>query len=99
MRLGILGGSFDPAHVAHLLAAGDAHEQLDPDYVVFVPAADQPLKRGRLIAAPAQRLAMGQLLVGADARFSVSPVEIERGGLSYTVDTLEALATQSAGAE
>jgi nicotinate-nucleotide adenylyltransferase len=90
VRIGILGGSFDPPHVGHLLAANDAFEALALDQLVFVPAAEQPLKAG-LAAAPARdRLAMVRLLAGRDPRFGVDTIEVDRGGLSYTVDTLRA---------
>ena len=99
MRLGIFGGSFDPPHVGHLLAAVDAFEALSLDTLIFVPAAVQPLKTG-VAAAPAHhRLAMVRLLVEADSRFSVDAVEIERAGLSYTVDTLETFAQRFPSAE
>jgi len=88
MRLAIFGGSFDPPHVGHLLAAGDACDQLSLDRLVFVPAATQPLKAGRVTATPEQRLAMVRLTAAKDARFEASAVEVERGGLSFTVDTL-----------
>ena len=88
MRIAIFGGSFDPPHVGHLLAAGDACEQLSLDRLVFVPAATQPLKTGRVSASAEQRLAMVRLLAANDSRFEVSTVEVERGGLSFTVDTL-----------
>ncbi len=94
MRLGILGGSFDPPHVGHLLAAGDACEALQLDRLVFVPAATQPLKLGLAAATADQRLEMVKLLVRGDARFEVDPIEIERKGLSYTVDTLETYAAK-----
>ena len=90
MRIGIFGGTFDPPHVGHLLAATDAYEALSLDRVLFVPAAGQPLKSA-IVAAPRDRLAMVERLVGDDPRFAVDPIEIERGGLSYTVDTLRAL--------
>ena len=99
MRLGILGGSFDPPHVGHLLAASDACDELRLDQLVWVPAAAQPLKQGALLASPEQRLAMVHLTVDGDPRFSVSPVEIEREGLSYTVDTLTAFAGRYPDAE
>ena len=99
MRLGILGGSFDPPHVGHLLVGGDAHERLQLDQLIFVPASIQPLKEGQAVASGAQRLAMVELLVGHDSRFSVSPIEIERGGLSYTVETLTAFASMCPDAE
>jgi nicotinate-nucleotide adenylyltransferase len=99
VRLGIFGGSFDPPHVGHLLVVADAFETLRLDRLVFVPAAVQPLKAAQAAAAPEQRLAMVRLLVGDDARFSVDPIEIEREGLSYTVDTLAAFAERYPEAE
>lgn len=92
MRLGIFGGSFDPPHVGHLLVVADAFEALSLDRLVFVPAAVQPLKAAQAAAAPQNRITMVRLLVGDDPRFSVDPIEIEREGLSYTVDTLAAFA-------
>lgn len=91
MRIGILGGSFDPPHVGHLLAASDAGDALALDLVLFVPAWEQPLKAGQAAAPATDRLAMVRLLAGDDVRFGVDPIEIERGGLSFTVDTLQAL--------
>jgi nicotinate-nucleotide adenylyltransferase len=99
VRLGILGGSFDPPHVGHLLAAVDAYEALKLDKLVFVPTAVQPLKAGATVAAAHQRLAMVKLLIGADPRFDVDAVEINRAGLSYTVDTLETFAQRFPHAE
>ncbi len=90
MRIGIFGGTFDPPHIGHLLAASDAIESYGLDRVIFIPAAGQPLKSA-IVAAPADRLAMVRLMVGADPRFTVDPIEIERGGLSFTVETLRAL--------
>lgn len=98
MRVGVFGGSFDPPHVGHLLVASDALEALALDRVVFVPAATQPLKAGRARATSAQRLAMVEALVGDDPRFVVDPVEIDRGGLSFTVETLETLRARWPGA-
>ena len=99
MRIGLLGGSFDPPHTGHLLAAGDAFEALSLDRLVFIPAAVQPLKVQQDAAAPEHRLAMVRLLIGDDPRFDVDAMEIDRGGLSYTVDTLSAYAAESASAE
>jgi nicotinate-nucleotide adenylyltransferase len=98
LRLGILGGTFDPPHVGHLLAAVDAFEALLLDKLIVVPAGAQPLKTGAPAVAPASdRLEMVRRAVGDDPRFEVSEVEIERGGLSYTVDTLETLAARWPG--
>jgi nicotinate-nucleotide adenylyltransferase len=99
VKLGLFGGSFDPPHIGHLLVAGDAFEMLGLDRVCFVPACAQPLKVGRAVAAAADRLAMVRLLVGSDPRFTVDPIEIDRAGLSYMVDTLAELAGRSPGAE
>ena len=99
MRLGIFGGSFDPPHVGHLLVVADAFDSLTLDHLVFVPAGTQPLKVGQLAAAADHRLSMVRLLVGDDRRFSVDPIEIDRHGLSYTVDTLAAFAERHPEAE
>ena len=99
MRLGVFGGSFDPPHVGHLLVADDAWNQLALDLLILVPAATQPLKVGRAAATADQRLAMTQLLVEGDGRFDVSTVEVDRAGLSFTVDTLNHFAEAYAGAE
>jgi nicotinate-nucleotide adenylyltransferase len=99
VRLAIFGGSFDPPHVGHLLAASDALEQLSLDRIVLVPAATQPLKAGLAGATATQRLEMARLLVEGDERFEVSSVEVDRGGLSFTVDTLMHFAMQYPSAE
>ena len=100
-RIGLLGGSFDPPHNGHLLAAGDALEALGLDCVMFIPAAIQPLKAEAHDerASADHRLAMTRLLVDGDSRFSVNAMEIDRGGLSYTVETLSALASQLPSSE
>lgn len=87
MRLGILGGTFDPIHVGHLAAAKAAMECARLDRVLFVPSAQPPHRA--LAQAPADdRLAMTRLAVNDEPRFEVSDVEVVRGGRSYTVDTL-----------
>jgi nicotinate-nucleotide adenylyltransferase len=98
VRLGILGGSFDPPHVGHLLAASDAYDLLELDKLLFVPAALQPFKQHEVLASAAQRLRMVELMIAGDSRFAADPVEIDRKGLSFTVDTLEALAARDPGA-
>ena len=87
MRIGIFGGTFDPPHTGHLIAAGDAAEALELDRLWFVPNARQPLK-GSVQAAPSDRLEMVRRLVGTDSRFGVDSLEIDRAGTSFTVDTL-----------
>jgi nicotinate-nucleotide adenylyltransferase len=90
MRIGILGGSFDPPHVGHLLVAQDALDELALDRLLIVPAAQQPLK-GTDQTPAAHRLAMAQACFGGIPRIEVDPIEIERGGLSFMVDTVESL--------
>lgn len=91
MRLGILGGTFDPVHYGHLLMAEMAREQRRLDQVWFVPAAVPPHKQGAQVSSPRQRIDMLELAIAGHAPFFVSSVEIDRGGVSYTVDTLAAL--------
>ena len=92
MRLGIFGGTFDPPHIGHLLAAVDAVERLTLDRLVLVPASVQPLKTNSKVREAKHRLAMTRLLVEGDQRFAVDPLEIERAGLSFSVDTLRTFA-------
>ena len=99
MRIGLLGGSFDPPHNGHLLAAGDAMDALRLDCVMFIPAAVQPLKAGLQVSEPEHRWAMTRCLVEGVPGFDVNAIEIERGGLSYTVDTLSSLASQLQSSE
>ncbi len=90
MRIGLFGGSFDPPHVGHWLAAVDAVERLSLDRIDFVPAGQQPLKPAGHAATPSQRLGMLQAMIADDPRFAVNAVEIDRGGLSFMVDTAAA---------
>jgi nicotinate-nucleotide adenylyltransferase len=87
--MALLGGTFDPPHVGHLLAASDACDHLQLDRLVFVPAAQQPLKQQQASAPAHHRFRMVQLLAEGDARYEVDEIEIERKGLSFSVDTLE----------
>jgi nicotinate-nucleotide adenylyltransferase len=99
MRIGVFGGSFNPIHLGHLIAAECCREQRGLDRVLFVPAATPPHKQGQSLAAPQQRLEMVALAIGGHDSFAVSALEIERGGVSYTVDTLAALAAADPAAE
>src|SRR6476660_4401349 len=89
-RIGVFGGTFDPIHVGHLRSAEEAREQLGLDVIMFIPAADPPHKSRRLTPA-AHRLAMARLATAGNPAFRVSQIEIERGGRSYTIDTVRAL--------
>lgn len=99
MRLGIFGGTFDPPHLGHLLPVIDAADALGLDAVRFIPAAEQPFKVGRASASAAHRLAMTGLLVAGVPGFVADSVEIDRPGLSYTVDTVSQLAVAYPSAE
>ena len=83
-----MGGTFDPPHVGHLLAASDACDHLRLDRLVFVPAAQQPLKQHQESTVAEHRVRMVQLMAEGDSRFEVDEIEIGRQGLSFTVDTL-----------
>lgn len=98
-RIGVFGGTFDPPHVGHLLAAGDAAESLRLDSVLWVPAGQQPLKPAAAAAAAVDRVRMVELTIAGDPRHAIATMEVERGGLSYTVDTLQALAGRDPAAE
>jgi nicotinate-nucleotide adenylyltransferase len=88
MRLGIFGGSFDPVHYGHLLLAECCRDQCGLDEVWFVPAAVPPHKQQATLTAANHRLEMLRLATGGDTAFAVCTLELDRGGLSYTVDTL-----------
>lgn len=90
MSLGILGGTFNPIHLAHLRLGEELREALGLERVFFVPAAQPPLKR-RGVAPARDRLAMVELAVAQNPAFGVLTLEIERRGPSYTVDTLRSL--------
>ena len=91
MRLGIYGGSFDPVHYGHLLAAEQCREQCALDELWFVPAAVPPHKRDEALTPGQQRAEMLELAVAGMPHFRVSRIELDRAGPSYTVDTLLAL--------
>jgi nicotinate-nucleotide adenylyltransferase len=88
MRFGLFGGSFDPVHLGHLELARCCEQQAGLDEVWFIPAATQPLKRHGPVASDAQRMKMLRLAVADRPTWKVSRMELERGGVSYTVDTL-----------
>jgi len=98
-RLGVFGGTFDPPHHGHLVVAVEALEQLDLQRLIFVPAAVPPHKAERVQATGPQRLAMMRAAVAGDPSFEVSDLELQRGGTSYTVDTLRQLRERDPDAE
>jgi nicotinate-nucleotide adenylyltransferase len=95
MRLGILGGTFNPPHLAHLICAQEAHRELGLDRVLFIPASIPPHKPVEHEPGPEHRLQMCRLAVGDDERFAVSDMELKRDGPSYTVDTLALLSSRA----
>jgi nicotinate-nucleotide adenylyltransferase len=90
MRIGVLGGTFDPIHLGHLAVAKAALECAHLDRVLFVPSA-QPPHRAVAVAPAEDRLAMTRLAIQGEPNFDVTDVEVRRGGRSYTVDTLSEL--------
>lgn len=88
MQLGILGGTFDPIHFGHLLAAEEARVALRLDRVLFAPASDPPHKQGHAKLAVAHRLSMVRLAIADNPAFDISTVDIDRPGPHYTVDTI-----------
>src|SRR5687767_23658 len=97
-RLGVMGGSFDPIHLGHLIMAEAAREALDLDLLLFVPTAVQPLKQNRPATAPEHRAAMIELAIQGNPCFRLSRVDLDRPGPSYTVDTLRLLRQEYAPA-
>jgi nicotinate-nucleotide adenylyltransferase len=91
MRVGILGGTFDPVHAGHLALARAAREEMDLAEVLFVLAGSPWRKADRRVAAPEHRLAMLRLALKDKAAFEIATLEVEREGPSYTADTLEVL--------
>jgi len=88
MKIGILGGTFDPPHTGHLKIALTVQAALDLDEVLLLPANQNPLKQRRSSASSEHRLAMVQTMISKHESLSLSDMEITRGGMSYTVDTL-----------
>jgi len=91
MRVGILGGTFDPVHMGHLIIAEQARVQLDLDKVIFMPAGKPWMKSDRHVSAAEHRVAMLRFALNDNPAFEISTIEIDRQGASYTVDTLEVL--------
>jgi nicotinate-nucleotide adenylyltransferase len=99
MRLGLMGGTFDPIHLGHLILAEIAREQLALERVLFMPAGDPYRKAGRDIAASTDRLAMTRLAVRGNGAFEVDDRETRRKGPTYTVDSLRELHAERPGVE
>jgi nicotinate-nucleotide adenylyltransferase len=97
MRIGVLGGTFDPIHVGHLIMAEGARVRLGLSQVIFVPAGQPWLKVNRTITPVIHRVEMTRRAIMGNAHFELSSVEVERSGPSYTVDTMVALRERFGG--
>lgn len=97
-RIGLLGGSFDPVHLGHLMVAQDAIERMALDRVTLIPAARSPLKNRAPMASDDDRLALLRAAIDGDPRFALSTAELRRGGTSYTVETIDEM-TRGASAQ
>jgi nicotinate-nucleotide adenylyltransferase len=91
MKIGILGGTFNPPHIGHLIVAESIRDQLRLDKILFVPSYIPPHKLFSQVALPKQRLEMVELAIEKNRNFSASPLEIAREGKSYTIDTINSL--------
>jgi nicotinate-nucleotide adenylyltransferase len=91
MRIGVLGGTFDPVHFGHLLLAEGAARAASLDKVLFMPAHIQPFKQDARVAGDAERVEMLKLAIRGNETFGVTDVELARGGVSYTIDSLRRL--------
>jgi nicotinate-nucleotide adenylyltransferase len=97
LRLGVMGGTFDPIHLGHLVAAEAAAEHFHLDSVIFIPAGDPWQKT--TYASAQDRLAMTQLAISGHSNFQISTIDIDRAGPTYTIDTLQELGNLEPGAE
>jgi len=90
-KLGILGGTFDPIHMGHLVLAEQAREQFELDQIIFIPSASPPHKTEQELSLAIHRFEMTKLALEGNRYFSVSDIELKRKGLSYTIETLREL--------
>jgi len=91
MRVGILGGTFDPPHIAHLIIAELARVRLELDKVIFIPAGEPWMKSARIVTSADGRVEMVSLAISSNPAFSLSLIEVNRTGPTYTIDTIEQL--------
>lgn len=98
-RLGVMGGTFDPIHHGHLVAASEVAAQYELDEVVFVPTGTPSFKQDTIVTSAEHRYLMTVIATASNPRFTVSRVDVDRAGLTYTVDTLRDLAVQRPDAD
>jgi nicotinate-nucleotide adenylyltransferase len=91
MKVGIMGGTFDPPHIAHLIIAEVARVRLELDKIVFIPAGDPWMKSAHTVTGAGKRVEMVSLAIASNSNFSLSLIEVNRPGPTYTVDTIEQL--------
>ncbi|MCW2746919.1 MAG: nicotinate-nucleotide adenylyltransferase [Nocardioidaceae bacterium] len=99
LRIGVMGGTFDPIHHGHLVAASEVRSWFDLDEVIFVPTGRPWQKADREVSPAEDRYLMTVIATASNPRFTVSRVDIDRDGLTYTIDTLRDLATKYADAD
>jgi nicotinate-nucleotide adenylyltransferase len=92
VKVGIMGGTFDPPHIAHLIIAEVARVSLELDSVIFIPAGDPWMKSAHVVTSAEKRVEMVSLAIATNPAFSLSLIEVNRPGPTYTVDTIEQLA-------
>lgn len=98
-RLGVMGGTFDPIHHGHLVAASEVAAEFELDEVIFVPTGRPTFKQDTEVTLPEHRYLMAVIATASNPRFTVSRVDIDRTGLTFTVDTLRDLKTQRPDAD
>lgn len=91
-KVGLFGGSFDPVHIGHLRVAEEVRGHLGLEKVLFIPTAVQPLKRGATAIAADERLHMIRMSIRGNHFFAASDIEVKRGGISYSIDTVKSFA-------
>jgi len=95
MKVGIMGGTFDPPHVAHLIIAELARVRLELDKIVFIPAGDPWMKSAHVITSAEKRVEMVGLAIDSNPAFSMSLIEVNQPGPTYTIDTIELLSDEA----
>ena len=95
MRIGLFGGTFDPIHIGHLRAATEVKQGFDLDQIVFIPAALPPHKTQGAVSGAADRLQMVEIAIRGDSGFTVSDIELQRSGPSYSIDTINHFKTST----
>ncbi|MGE5603321.1 MAG: nicotinate-nucleotide adenylyltransferase [Nitrososphaerales archaeon] len=94
VRAGLLGGSFDPPHIGHLILAEEARDQLKLDKILFAPVGEQPLKAGLAVTAVGDRVRMTELAIAGNPHFELSRGDVDRPGPHYTIDLVKLIAGQ-----